>query len=204
MKNRKKDGFFYWENAVISPILNDEGVITNFVAVKEDITEKKKMIEELIEAKEKAEEMNRIKSSFFANMSHELRTPMMGILGFSEVLMLELKDYPDYFKMVNSINASGQRLLETLNLILNLSKLEASKVSVELKTQNIIPILKECFESFESAAANKNINYTFISEYPDILCDIDQLLFASHDAQNSNPRSGASNHCPSYACRDVR
>ncbi|MCK7524598.1 MAG: hypothetical protein MZV64_46775 [Ignavibacteriales bacterium] len=78
------------------------------------------MIEELIVAKEKAEEMNRIKSSFFANMSHELRTPMMGILGFSEVLMYELKDYPDYLKMVNSINTSGQRLLETLNLILNL------------------------------------------------------------------------------------
>jgi len=178
-RNKKRNGELYWENALISPIIDLDGKITHFVAVKEDITEKKKMIEELIEAKEKAEEMNRIKSSFFANMSHELRTPMMGILGFSEVLMLELKDYPDYLKMVNSINASGQRLLETLNLILNLSKLEASKVSVELKTQNIIPILKECFESFESAATNKNINYSFISEYPDILCDIDQLLFAS-------------------------
>ena len=178
-RNKKRNGELYWENALISPIIDLDGKITHFVAIKEDITEKKKMIEELIEAKEKAEEMNRIKSSFFANMSHELRTPMMGILGFSEVLMLELKDYPDYLKMVNSINASGQRLLETLNLILNLSKLEASKVSVELKTQNIIPILKECFESFESAATNKNINYSFISEYPDILCDIDQLLFAS-------------------------
>ena len=178
-RNKKRNGDLFWENALISPIIDSDGKITHFVAIKEDITEKKKMIEELIEAKEKAEEMNRIKSSFFANMSHELRTPMMGILGFSEVLMYELKDYPDYLKMVNSINASGQRLLETLNLILNLSKLEASKVSVELKTQNIIPILKECFESFESAAANKNINYTFISEYPDILCDIDQLLFAS-------------------------
>ena len=178
-RNKKRNGELYWENALISPIIDSDGKITHFVAVKEDITEKKKMIEELIEAKEKAEEMNRIKSSFFANMSHELRTPMMGILGFSEVLMYELKDYPDYLKMVNSINTSGQRLLETLNLILNLSKLEASKVSVELKTQNIIPILKECFESFESAAANKNITYTFISEYPDILCDIDQLLFTS-------------------------
>ena len=136
------------------------------MAVKEDITEKKKMIEELIVAKEKAEEMNRIKSSFFANMSHELRTPMVGILGFSEVLMNELKDYPDYLTMISSINASGQRLLETLNLILNLSKLEASKVKCELKTQNIIPILKESFEFFKSAAANKKINYSFISEYP--------------------------------------
>ncbi len=178
-KNKKKNGDLYWENALISPIIDSDGKITHFVAIKEDITDKKIMIEELIEAKEKAEEMNRIKSSFFANMSHELRTPMVGILGFSEVLMNELKDNPNYYRMISSINTSGQRLLETLNLILNLSKLEASKVEVELKTQNIIPILKECFGSFESAAANKNINYSFIPEYPDILCNIDQLLFTS-------------------------
>ena len=178
-RNKKRNGELYWENALISPIIDLDGNISHFVAVKEDITDKKIMIEELIEAKEKAEEMNRIKSSFFANMSHELRTPMVGILGFSEVLMNELKDNPNYYKMISSINTSGQRLLETLNLILNLSKLEASKVEVELRTQNIIPILKECFESFESAAANKNIYYSFIPEYPDILCDIDQLLFTS-------------------------
>lgn len=178
-RNKKRNGELYWENALISPIIDSDGKIIHFVAVKEDITDKKKMIEELIEAKEKAEEMNRIKSSFFANMSHELRTPMVGILGFSEVLMNELKDNPNYYKMISSINTSGQRLLETLNLILNLSKLEASKVEVELKTQNIIPILKECFGSFESAATNKNINYSFIPEYPEIMCNIDQLLFAS-------------------------
>ncbi|HEX9252238.1 MAG TPA: PAS domain S-box protein, partial [Ignavibacteriaceae bacterium] len=178
-RNKKKNGEVYWENALISPIIDADGRILYFVAIKEDISEKKKMIQELIKAKEDAEEMNRIKSSFFANMSHELRTPMMGILGFSEVLMQELKDYPDYLRMVNSINSSGQRLLETLNLILNLSKLEASKVNFELNTQNIIPVLKECFESFESAAAKKNIHYTFISEYPEIMCNIDKLLFTS-------------------------
>ena len=178
-RNKKKNGELYWENAIISPLKDSDGKITHFVAVKEDITEKKKMIEELIIAKEKAEEMNKIKSSFFANMSHELRTPMVGILGFSEVLMNELKDNPNSYKMISSINASGQRLLETLNLILNLSKLEASKVEVDLKTHNIIPILKDCFRDFESAASNKVINYSFISENSEILCNIDQLLFSS-------------------------
>jgi PAS domain S-box-containing protein len=178
-KNKKKNGELYWENALISPIKDSDGKIIHFVAVKEDITEKKKMIEELIVAKEKAEEMNRIKSSFFANMSHELRTPMVGILGFSEVLMNELKDFPNYVAMISSINVSGQRLLETLNLILNLSKLEASKVEVNLKAQNIIPILKESFGFFESAAAKKTIDYTFVSEHSEIVCNIDQLLFSS-------------------------
>ncbi|MEO8232999.1 MAG: PAS domain S-box protein, partial [Ignavibacteriota bacterium] len=179
IRNKKKDGSLYWENAFISPIINADGMITNYVAVKEDITDKKKMIEELIIAKEKAEEMNRVKSSFFANMSHELRTPMVGILGFSEYLMNELKDNPSYFTMVNSINVSGHRLLETLNLILNLSKLEASKVEVNIEAQNIIPLLKESFGFFESAAKKKTIEYSFTIEQEEIICNVDQLLFSS-------------------------
>ena len=179
IRNRKKDGSLYWENALISPIINADGMITNFVAVKEDITDKKKMIEELIVAKEKAEEMNRVKSSFFANMSHELRTPMVGILGFSEFLMNELKDNPSYFTMANSINVSGHRLLETLNLILNLSKLEASKVEVNIETQNIILLLKESFGFFESAAKKKSIEYSFSTEQEEVICNVDQLLFSS-------------------------
>jgi CheY-like chemotaxis protein len=93
--------------------------------------------------------------------------------------MNELKDYPNYIAMISSINVSGQRLLETLNLILNLSKLEASKVEVNLKAQNIIPILKESFGFFESAAAKKTIDYTLVSEQSEIVCNIDQLLFSS-------------------------
>jgi PAS domain S-box-containing protein len=178
-RNKKKNGDLYWENALISPLKNAEGKITHFVAVKEDVTSKKKMIQELIEAKEKAEEMNRIKSSFFANMSHELRTPMVGILGFSEVLMSEFKDNPDYSHMITSINKSGQRLLETLNLILSLSKLEASKIEANLKSQNIVPILKESFNFFQSVAANKGLSYKFVVEKDDLLCEIDQLLFVS-------------------------
>ena len=178
-QNKKKNGELYWENAIISPIINSERVTTNYVAVKEDITDKKKMIEELIIAKENAEEMNRVKSSFFANMSHELRTPMVGILGFSEILMSELKDNPDYFSMTNSIHKSGERLLETLNLILTLSKLEASKIEVNLKCQNIIPLLKESFNFFESVAATKGLSYIFDSERDEVLCEVDQFLFAS-------------------------
>lgn len=179
IRNRKKDGSLYWENAIISPIINNEGIITNYIAVKEDVTEKKKMIEELIDAKEKAEEMNRIKSSFFANMSHELRTPMVGILGFSEFLMNELKDNPNYYSMVNSINVSGHRLLETLNLILNLSKLEASKVEVNLEIKNIIPLIEESFGFFESAAAKKGIEYIFVKNDKEIICKVDILLLSS-------------------------
>ena len=177
--NRKKNGELYWQNAIVSPIVSDEGKIINFVAVNEDITDKKRMIEELILAKEKAEEMNKIKSNFFANMSHELRTPMVGILGFSEMLMGEFKDNLEYYNMVKSINASGQRLLETLNLILNLSKLEAAKVEPILKVVNIIPSMIESFQFFESAAAKKNLSYLFKFDVDEILCNVDIFLFQS-------------------------
>jgi len=71
-RNKKKNGELYWESASISPIFDEKGNITHFIALKEDITKQKEMITELIEAKEKAEEMSRVKSYFFANMNLEL------------------------------------------------------------------------------------------------------------------------------------
>lgn len=84
-----------------------------------DITERKLTELEIIKAKENAEEMNRLKSNFLSNMSHELRTPLTGILGFSEILKEDLSD-PDRATMVDFIYESGQRLLHTLNSILDL------------------------------------------------------------------------------------
>ena len=105
--------------------------------------------------------------------------PSLGILPKLIFLMNELKNNPECFHMISSINASGQRLLETLNLILNLSKLEASKVDANLKSQNIVPILRESFGFFKSAAEKKGLKYSFISEKSEIFCAVDQLLLTS-------------------------
>jgi signal transduction histidine kinase len=78
---------------------------------------------ELAEAKEKAEEMNRLKTNFLSNMSHELRTPMIGILGYSEMLRNEIED-SELKRMADSIHVSGKRLLNTLNLVLDLARIE--------------------------------------------------------------------------------
>jgi len=177
INNRKKNGELYWENVIISPIIDPTGNITHFVAVKEDITEKKKMIEDLILAKEKAEEMNKIKSNFFANMSHELRTPLNGILGFSSLLQEELIDKPEWVSMAEAIHRSGNRLLNTLNLILNISKLEAEKIDIKLTELNIIPLLSESINLFLPSASKKNLQLHLNSEKTDLRCIIDENLF---------------------------
>ncbi|MEJ2613390.1 MAG: PAS domain S-box protein, partial [Ignavibacteriaceae bacterium] len=91
-QNKKKNGEIYWASALISPVKDNAGNITHFLGLQEDITERKRSEMELKTAKEKAEEMNRMKSIFLANMSHELRTPMTGIMGYTETLYNELKE----------------------------------------------------------------------------------------------------------------
>jgi len=122
----------------------------------EDITELKLKEKELIEAKDKADESNRLKSTFLANMSHELRTPMIGILGYSDLLINELSD-AKLNKMAAAIHDSGQRLIDTLNLILDLSRLEANKHSIDYQIVNLNSLVKDVTFHFEAAAGRKKI-----------------------------------------------
>lgn len=85
--NRRKNGEDFWESASISPIKNDEGEITHFVAVKQDITERKQMEKELVQAKRAADEANQAKGDFLANMSHEIRTPMNAVIGMAHLAL---------------------------------------------------------------------------------------------------------------------
>lgn len=179
IQSKRKNGELYWENAIITPLVNEEGEVTHFVAVKEDITEKKKILEELIQAKETAEEMNKIKSIFFANMSHELRTPLIGILGFSEILQSELEGSPDLIYMAETINKGGNRLLTTLNMILNLSKLEAGKLEVLKEKTDIVSAVKETYSLFKPAAEARGLEITFSTEYPRIYCELDKTLLGN-------------------------
>lgn len=177
--NKKKNGELFWESATISPIVNAKGIITNYMAIKEDITENKKILDELIMAKEKAEEMNRVKSSFFSNMSHELRTPLIGVLGFSEILEESLLNNKDLCRMASTIRVSGQRLMRTLNFILDIAKLESNKTQIFLQRTNIVPALREVADLFASVASQKNLVYSFASTQDEILCTIDRGLFAN-------------------------
>ncbi len=129
---RISDGVIRWVAGFGELEFDSNGDLNRMIGVIQDITDRKLAEINLIEAKEKAIEMSRLKSSFLANMSHELRTPLNGILGFSELLAEELS-YEKHKDMAETIQQSGRRLLNTLNLILNLSKIEANKQDIVLR-----------------------------------------------------------------------
>ncbi len=174
--NKKRNGELYWELASISPVKNSKGEIISYLAVKEDITERKRMIDELIVAKDEAEEINRIKSNFFSNMSHELRTPLVGIIGFSDMLMEEIKN-KEQKEFVKSILDSGNRLLKTLNTILNISKLEGEKVKLFLQTFNIYDEVKYAVESNKNSADTKKLDLILSCNDKELYAEIDKKVF---------------------------
>lgn len=145
-----------WVNVAAKGRFDNEGNLLWVDGVLEDISIRKAAEIQLIKAKEKAEEASRVKSSFLANMSHEIRTPLNGILGFTEILKEDIND-KEQLHCVNVIEKSGKRLLETLDLILNFSKLEAESVTALYKEVNIINIVKDVMNSFEEMAKSKDL-----------------------------------------------
>lgn len=129
-QNRKKSGDLYWAQASISPIRDEQGNITSFVAVQEDITNQIKAAEDLARAKEDAEAASRAKSDFLANMSHEIRTPMNAVMGMAHLALLTDLT-PKQARYLNQINRSAKNLLQIINDILDFSKIEAGKLTIE-------------------------------------------------------------------------
>ena len=139
--NRRKDGTDFWESASISPIKNDYGDISHFVAVKQDITDRKKMEEALIQARQAADDASKAKSDFLANMSHEIRTPMNAVIGMTHLalktdLSIKQRDY------LNKIQSSARSLLGIINDILDFSKIEAGKLDMESVDFNLDEVME--------------------------------------------------------------
>jgi PAS domain S-box-containing protein len=164
--NRKKSGEFYYEDATIAPVFDENGKITHFVAAKTDVTDRitaeeelKRNNTELELAKETAESANRAKSEFLANMSHELRTPLNSIIGFSEILKDGMAGpMPDKQKeLLNDISTSGRQLLFLINDILDLSKAKAGQMELELSEFNLEELINGSLVMFKETAIKHNI-----------------------------------------------
>ena len=135
----------------------------------------KKREEELLAAKENAEEMNRLKSNFLANMSHELRTPMIGILGYSEILSEELEDN-DHLEMVRNIKNSGDRLMKTLNFLLDLSRIESNSEEISMVVMDINKIIVDVVINYEGFAKKKNLYLNYSFKNKKIFCRLNEKI----------------------------
>ena len=159
--NKKKDGTQFWEWATITAIKNDKGEITNYIAIKEDITDRKKMQAELIEAKEKAEESDQLKSAFLANMSHEIRTPLNSIIGFSELLGDSDFDQEQKNEFITAIIENGNSLLLIISDIMDFSMLESRQMKIRKEIISAQKLLNDIRRDFSKKASQKGIEIRF-------------------------------------------
>ncbi len=128
-----------------------------------DITQRKLDETILFEAKEKAEESDRLKSAFLANMSHEIRTPMNGILGFAQLLREQTLRGEDQERYLGIIESSGQRMLGIINDLINISKIEAGQMEVFREKTSVLHQLEYLYSFFRPEAEKKGLDLSFTS-----------------------------------------
>lgn len=144
----RKDKSVIWGSATISIIRNNNDEVQYFLAMIEDITQRKQAESELIAAKEKAEESDRLKTAFLHNVSHEIRTPMNAIIGFSALL-----NEPDITEIerrqyIDIIFQSGSQLLSIINDIVDIANVESGQVRLNLKEMSLNAAMRSLHEQF--------------------------------------------------------
>ena len=174
--NQRKDGSAFVELANVAPIRQADGSISHYVAVKEDVTEKRRLAEELdnyrfhleeqvnlrtaqlAEASVKAEAASVAKSSFLANMSHEIRTPMNAIVGLTHLLR-NSEPTPKQLDRLTKIDAAAAHLLELINNILDLSKIEANKMTLDEADFSLISVFDSVRSMIADQAREKRLDF---------------------------------------------
>jgi PAS domain S-box-containing protein len=163
---KRKDGSSFPAFVTDTPILDSNGKLTGIIEISNDITERKLAETELIKAKEKAEENDSLKSAFLTNMSHEIRTPMNGILGFTELLRTANLTGEEQQEFIGIIEKSGNRLLNLINDIISISKIETNQIEINFSDVNVNLLVEDIYNFFRLEAENKKLNISFKNDLP--------------------------------------
>ena len=160
--NRRKNGEVFWIDSAISPVLNDQKKVTHFMAIQQDITLRKEMEKALKDAKEAAEAATEAKGQFLANMSHEIRTPMNAIVGLA-YLCQQTDLTPRQSGYLKKITVAADNLLGIINEILDFSKAEAGKISLETIEFDLDDILDQLSDLITGKAQEKGLEVVFLT-----------------------------------------
>ena len=146
-----------WVHGLGTLEFDNSGNLLKMFGTIQDISISKNFEKELIKAKEKAEESDRLKSAFLSNMSHEIRTPMNGILGFTDLLLTPDLSSEEKERYIKIVHQSGKRMLNTVTDIIEISKIEAGLVNVTAKETDFNERIEELFYFFRAEAENKGL-----------------------------------------------
>jgi PAS domain S-box-containing protein len=163
---RTPQGLEKWIRSRSFPVRDQAGKLIRIVGIAEEVTERKRYEEELIKARELAEAANRAKSIFLATMSHELRTPLNAVLGFTELLEIEMADrgIHDWDPDLRKIRSAGTHLLTLISDVMDLSKIEAGKLELQSANFDIGDLVREVAASVEPLAAKNGIDLQVLCE----------------------------------------
>ncbi|MDH5656431.1 MAG: response regulator, partial [Spirochaetia bacterium] len=178
ISNKRNDGSVFWMDSTVVPFLDDSGKAYQYVWALTDISQLRSSMEE-------AEKANRAKSQFLSSMSHELRTPLNAIIGFGQLLKVDAKNQLDQLHIdnIDEIIKAGNHLLQLINEILDLSKIESGHIDFSIEAVPLGNILTECISLIHTLADKKNLTISVESDGRDL--PLDQLnqvhIFARAD-----------------------
>ena len=161
IKNKTKNGEFYWVRATIVPFFDTKGNIIRYVSARTDITQAKRVQQNILKAKIAVEENNKAKSDFLANVSHELKTPLNSILLLSNLMKKNNNLEESDFKNIEIINKCSKNLMDLINDILDISELDTNKVKVICEDFDFNDFISNLIRFFDKKIEQKNLSLSF-------------------------------------------